>query len=109
MHIARTNPLSIEAIFGKQGLLASQLDHFEFRPGQIEYARAVRRAIEHEHFLIAEAGTGTGKTLAYLVPAILSKKRVVVSTGTKTCRSRYSLRIFLFSRNSCPSLFLRPS
>ena len=105
MHNVKTNTLSIETIFGEQGLLATRLDHFEFRPGQIEYARAVGRAIENEHFLIAEAGTGTGKTLAYLVPAILSNKKVVVSTGTKNLQEQIFFKDIPFLQELLPVPF----
>src|SRR5437016_13923123 len=56
---------------------------FEPRAGQVEMAAAVARVFEDGGVLLAEAGTGTGKTLAYLVPAILSRERVLISTGTK--------------------------
>lgn len=62
--------------------------NYEFRPGQLEMAEAVESAIAEGRHLIVEAGTGTGKTLAYLVPAILSGKRVVVSTGTKNLQEQ---------------------
>src|SRR5213083_515403 len=61
---------------------------FEPRAGQIEMATAVARAFERGGVLLAEAGTGTGKTLAYLVPAILSRQRVLVSTGTKNLQEQ---------------------
>jgi ATP-dependent DNA helicase DinG len=72
----------IEEFFAKDGLLAGVLSGFEFREGQLVMARAVGRAFADGHSLMVEAGTGTGKTLAYLVPALLSGKKVVVSTGT---------------------------
>jgi ATP-dependent DNA helicase DinG len=62
--------------------------NFEFRPGQLEMAEAVESALHDHRHLIVEAGTGTGKTLAYLVPAILSGRRVVVSTGTKNLQEQ---------------------
>lgn len=76
------------SIFGTQGRLAALLDNFEFRSGQLDMAEAVEHAIEHEHHLVVEAGTGTGKTLAYLVPAVKSGKRVVISTGTKNLQEQ---------------------
>ncbi len=62
--------------------MAASLSGFEFREGQLIMARAVGRAFAEERSLMVEAGTGTGKTLAYLVPALFSGKKVVVSTGT---------------------------
>ncbi|MBI5136248.1 MAG: ATP-dependent DNA helicase [Nitrospirae bacterium] len=70
-------------MLGAGGLLAARFPEFNPRPQQLEMARAVADAIEGGHHLLAEAGTGTGKTFAYLVPALLSGKRVVVSTGTR--------------------------
>jgi ATP-dependent DNA helicase DinG len=61
---------------------------FEPRPGQLEMAAAVARVFEDGGVLLAEAGTGTGKTLAYLVPAILSRERVLISTGTKNLQEQ---------------------
>jgi ATP-dependent DNA helicase DinG len=63
----------------------------EDRPGQMDMARAVARAINNDGRLIVQAGTGTGKTVAYLVPALLSGKRVVVSTATKTLQDQLAL------------------
>jgi ATP-dependent DNA helicase DinG len=78
----------MDEIFGPSGLLAQKIDFYEHRPEQGEMAAAVTRALSQEHFLVVEAGTGTGKTLAYLIPAVLSGKRVVVSTGTKTLQEQ---------------------
>jgi ATP-dependent DNA helicase DinG len=61
---------------------------FETRAGQLEMAAAVARVFEDGGVLLAEAGTGTGKTLAYLVPAILSRERVLISTGTKNLQEQ---------------------
>lgn len=74
--------------FGRGGVLSRWHPNYEFRPGQLEMAEAVESAIEERKHLIVEAGTGTGKTLAYLVPAILSGKRIVVSTGTKNLQEQ---------------------
>jgi ATP-dependent DNA helicase DinG len=62
--------------------------NYEFRPGQLEMAEAVEAALAERKHLIVEAGTGTGKTLAYLIPAIFSGKRVVISTGTKNLQEQ---------------------
>jgi ATP-dependent DNA helicase DinG len=61
---------------------------YEFRRGQLQMAQAVEQAIGERRHLIAEAGTGTGKTLAYLMPAIRSGKRVIISTGTKNLQEQ---------------------
>jgi ATP-dependent DNA helicase DinG len=68
--------------------MARALPDFEARAGQVEMASAVARVFERGGVLLAEAGTGTGKTLAYLVPAILSGERVLVSTGTKNLQEQ---------------------
>ena len=78
----------IRTTFGPEGPLARAVPNFEPRAGQVEMASAVARVFEHGGVLLAEAGTGTGKTLAYLVPAILSRERVLVSTGTKNLQEQ---------------------
>jgi ATP-dependent DNA helicase DinG len=80
--------MTARQFFSRSGVLSRWHPNFEFRPGQLEMAEAVESAIEDRKHLIVEAGTGTGKTLAYLVPAILSGKRVVVSTGTKNLQEQ---------------------
>ena len=70
------------------GRLAGAIAGFETRPAQLELARAVSDIFDGGGVLLAEAGTGTGKTLAYLVPAILSRHRVLVSTGTKNLQEQ---------------------
>ena len=74
--------------FADDGPLARTLADFEPRPGQREMAEAVADAFESGGILLAEGGTGTGKTLAYLVPAILSRQRVLISTGTKNLQEQ---------------------
>ncbi|HEX4231846.1 MAG TPA: ATP-dependent DNA helicase [Bryobacteraceae bacterium] len=78
----------MRSFFKSNGLLSRFHPNYEFRPGQLEMAEAVEAALQESRHLIVEAGTGTGKTLAYLVPAILSGKRVVVSTGTKNLQEQ---------------------
>ncbi|NTV43772.1 MAG: ATP-dependent DNA helicase, partial [Syntrophobacteraceae bacterium] len=78
----------MEQYFGPQGLLAKKLKLFEFRPPQLEMAQAVHECLSENGTLFVEAGTGTGKTWGYLIPAILSGKTVVVSTGTKTLQDQ---------------------
>ena len=75
-------------IFAEDGPLARAEPGFRHRPQQVEFAHAVQEAIESAGVLIAEAGTGTGKTFAYLVPALLAGGRVIVSTGTKTLQDQ---------------------
>jgi ATP-dependent DNA helicase DinG len=78
----------VEAAFADDGPLARVIPGYEPRQGQRAMASAVADVIEHGGTLVAEAGTGTGKTLAYLVPAILSGQRVLVSTGTKNLQEQ---------------------
>ena len=75
-------------MFAPDGALARAIPDFEARSGQVEMAAAVARRFEEGGVLLAEAGTGTGKTLAYLIPAILSRQRVLVSTGTKNLQEQ---------------------
>jgi ATP-dependent DNA helicase DinG len=79
---------TVAQVFARDGALARTLPGFEPRGGQVNMASAVARAFENGGVLLAEAGTGTGKTLAYLIPAILSGQRVLVSTGTKTLQEQ---------------------
>lgn len=74
--------LTVDDVLGPGSPLARRLPGYEQRPGQLEMARAVHAALAREGHLFVEAGTGTGKTLAYLVPAVLSGAKVVVSTAT---------------------------
>ncbi len=79
---------ALEAILGSTGSLQKALPEFEERPAQLRMARAVEQAIASGEILLAEAGTGTGKTLAYLAPALLSGRKTVVATGTKTLQDQ---------------------
>ncbi len=79
---------AVDRVFAENGPLAAVLDNYEPRAAQREMARAVARSFERGEDLIVEAGTGIGKTLAYLVPAILSGRRVLVSTGTKNLQEQ---------------------
>jgi len=85
---ACTSDADLAAIFGDGGTLAHRLKGFRFRPQQLAMAQAVARAINARAPLVAEAGTGTGKTFAYLVPALLYGGKVIVSTGTKTLQDQ---------------------
>jgi len=79
---------SLRDFFGPGGLLERCHPQYEFRSGQLEMAEAVEQAFQSRRHLIAEAGTGTGKTLAYLVPALRSGRKVVISTGTKNLQEQ---------------------
>ena len=79
---------SVSAVFSDSGALAETLPGFEPRDGQRRMAEAVAAVLDTGGTLLAEAGTGTGKTLAYLAPAILSGQRVLVSTGTKNLQEQ---------------------
>jgi ATP-dependent DNA helicase DinG len=83
-----TRPVTVRRFFSPHGPLSQWHPNFEFRPGQLEMALEVEAALKDRRCLIVEAGTGTGKTLAYLVPAILSGRRVIVSTGTKNLQEQ---------------------
>jgi len=74
--------------FAPGGLLSKTHPAYEFRRGQLQMAQAVEEALEEKRHLIVEAGTGTGKTLAYLLPVIRSGKRVIISTGTKNLQEQ---------------------
>jgi len=78
----------LSAILGPGGQVARAHPSYEHRPGQIRMAQAVAQAIEERCHLCVEAGTGTGKTLAYLLPAISSARRVIVSTGTRNLQEQ---------------------
>src|SRR5215469_9657490 len=87
-----TDPDDTGALLGADGPFARELPNFAPRPAQQAMARAVQHAIAECETLIAEAGTGTGKTYAYLVPALLSGERVIVSTGTKALQDQLFFR-----------------
>jgi len=83
---------SLYQFFSPGGLLSRTHPAYEFRRGQLQMAQAVEKAIEERRHLIVEAGTGTGKTLAYLMPVIRSGKRVIISTGTKNLQEQLFLK-----------------
>ena len=85
---ATADDTALAAVFGEAGTLARELPGFHFRRQQLEMAQAVARTIASRGQLVAEAGTGTGKTFAYLVPALLYGGKVIVSTGTKTLQDQ---------------------
>ena len=96
-------------VFGPDGLIANAHPEYEYRPGQIDMARAVMRAFEEKRHLIVEAGTGTGKTLAYLVPAVAAalggNGRVIVSTGTKNLQEQLMEKDIPFLQSILPRPF----
>jgi ATP-dependent DNA helicase DinG len=99
----------MEEIFGRNGLIARAHPDYEFRPGQIQMAEAVLRAFEDRRHLLVEAGTGTGKTLAYLVPAIAAAtargERVIISTGTKNLQEQLMEKDIPFLQRVLPKKF----
>jgi len=84
---------TINEVFAENGILAHHIDGYSARSQQLEMALAIANAIENNSQLVAEAGTGTGKTFAYLVPALLTGGKVIISTGTKNLQDQ------LFSRD----------
>ena len=87
----RTLP-TLHEFFSPGGILARSPLPYEYRPGQLEMAKAVERALAERRHLIVEAGTGTGNTLAYLLPALRTGQRVIVSTGTKALQDQLYFR-----------------
>ncbi|MFH1562889.1 MAG: helicase C-terminal domain-containing protein [Nitrospirota bacterium] len=91
-------------IFGHKGILSNQLKTYEYRPQQLEMSQRIEQAISKANHLIVEAGTGTGKSLAYLVPfifwAVKEKKRVVVSTYTKTLQEQLTTKDLPFLKKA---------
>jgi ATP-dependent DNA helicase DinG len=79
-------------VFSDQGPLAETISGYRMRQQQLEMALAIEAAIKGNKQLVAEAGTGTGKTFAYLIPALLSGGKVIVSTGTKTLQDQLYTR-----------------
>jgi len=99
----------MEEIFGPEGLIARAHPDYEYRPGQVQMAAAVMRAFEERRHLVVEAGTGTGKTLAYLVPAVAAavgrNSRVVISTGTKNLQEQLMEKDIPFLQRVLPRKF----
>ena len=86
--MTRPAHLDVEGLLGKRGALSAAMPGFELRPQQVQLAQAVEAALREATHLVAEAGTGTGKTLAYLVPAALSGKKIIVSTATRNLQDQ---------------------
>ena len=97
--------ISIEEVFGPGGLLEKRHPGYEFRPSQLEMAEIVEGAFQKQQHVMIEAGTGTGKTLAYLIPAIRSGRRVVVSTATKSLQEQlFQKDVPFLQRHFAPTL-----
>ncbi len=84
--------LDLDSIFAEGGVLARAFKDYRVRSQQLEMARTISAAIEKHEILVAEAGTGTGKTYAYLAPALLAGGKVIISTGTKTLQDQLFFR-----------------
>lgn len=97
----------IHKLFSPDGLISQHHPNYEYRPGQVQMARGILDAFKNEHHYIAEAGTGTGKTLAYLAPAIemaLNEgKRIVISTGTKNLQEQLVNKDIPFLKQLIPN------
>jgi ATP-dependent DNA helicase DinG len=95
----------MEEIFGRNGLIARHHPDYEYRPGQLAMAQAVAEALDQRRHLLVEAGTGIGKTLAYLVPAIATGRRVIISTGTKNLQEQIFYKDIPFLQSILPRKF----
>ena len=84
--------MDLDAVFAENGLFAQHLTGYRVRSQQIEMARAVAQAIAQQSVLLAEAGTGTGKSYAYLVPTLLSARKTIIATATKTLQEQLYYR-----------------
>jgi ATP-dependent DNA helicase DinG len=97
-------PITVRSFFSRTGPLAEAHPNYEYRPGQLHMAVEVETALKEGRHTLVEAGTGTGKTIAYLVPAILSGRRVIVSTGTKNLQEQLYFKDIPFLRKFFPQL-----
>lgn len=98
-----------DKVFGPEGLISRSHANYEFREGQVKMALAIAKAFESKKHLMVEAGTGTGKTLAYLIPAIAaslkSNKRIIISTGTKNLQEQLMEKDIPFLQKVLPTKF----
>jgi len=92
----------MEEVFGPGGLIAQHHPNYEYRPGQVEMAEAVDNILKDGGVSLVEAGTGTGKTLAYLIPALAAGRRVLVSTATKNLQEQLHKKDVPFLQNIIP-------
>ena len=88
MHLKREIMPTIKNVFSSDGLLAKTIKGFVPREAQTDMANAVKHAIDTTGSLVVEAGTGTGKTFAYLAPVLLSGGKAIISTGTKNLQEQ---------------------
>src|ERR1700722_1413756 len=95
---------TLHEFFSPGGILSKSPLPYEYRPGQLAMAKAVEQALAERRHLIVEAGTGTGKTLAYLLPALRTGQRVVISTGTKALQDQLFFRDIPFLETLVGSL-----
>ena len=95
----------MEEVFGPGGLIARHHPNYEYRPGQIEMAEAVDDCLMGGGVTLIEAGTGTGKTLAYLIPALAAGRRVIVSTATKNLQEQLHKKDIPFLQEIIPRKF----
>jgi ATP-dependent DNA helicase DinG len=95
----------MEEVFGPGGLISRYHPNYEYRPGQVEMAEAVNDTLTHGGVALIEAGTGTGKTLAYLIPAIAAGRRVIVSTATKNLQEQLYKKDIPFLQQIIPRKF----
>jgi ATP-dependent DNA helicase DinG len=95
----------MEEVFGPGGLIARHHPNYEHRPGQTEMAEAVHDTLTHGGVALIEAGTGTGKTLAYLIPALASGHRVIVATATKNLQEQLYKKDIPFLQEIIPRKF----
>ncbi|MFQ5688505.1 MAG: ATP-dependent DNA helicase, partial [Candidatus Scalindua sp.] len=97
----------IENVLGKNGIIANKLDSYELRPQQMDMALTIEKSIEENKHLIIEAGTGVGKSVAYLIPFIFwtvkNRKKVIISTHTKTLQEQLINKDLPFLRNALKS------
>ena len=98
----------IEDVLGKGGVIANKLGSYELRPQQLEMALAIEKAIEENKHFVVEAGTGVGKSMAYLIPFIFwsvkNNKKVIISTHTKTLQEQLIKKDLPFLRNALKSV-----
>jgi ATP-dependent DNA helicase DinG len=95
----------MKEVFGPDGLIARHHPNYEYRPGQVEMARAVNETLDDGGIAMIEAGTGTGKTLAYLIPALAAGRRVIVSTATKNLQEQLVKKDIPFLEDILPRKF----